>query len=106
VATPTGFADLRQAILADRFRGESVRFTAQVRTADLDNEGGIYLRVVDPERTRRPEDREKTTLTGSNDWQTIATAIDVPADAVFVHFGLTLTGPGRIWMTNPQLTTT
>ena len=64
---------------------------------------GLYLRVIDPGRTRPPEERAEATVQGTQDWMRYETTIDVPADSVFVLFGISLTGPGQVWVTNVQL---
>ena len=64
---------------------------------------GLYLRVIDPGRTRPPEERAEATVQGTQDWMRYETTIDVPADSVFVLYGISLTGPGQVWVTNVQL---
>jgi len=103
VPGPTGFADLRQGILADAFRGRRVRVSADLKTADAAEKAGLYLRVIDPARSRPPEIREQFSLHGTTDWARQHIEADVPADSVYVLFGITLTGPGQIWATNIQV---
>jgi RNA polymerase sigma-70 factor (ECF subfamily) len=103
VPDPAGFADLRQGILADAYRGRRVRLSADLRTADTANKAGLYLRVIDPARSRPPEIREQLSLYGASGWTRQHIEADVPADSVYVLFGITLTGPGQIWATNIQV---
>jgi RNA polymerase sigma factor (sigma-70 family) len=103
VPDPPGFADLRQGILADEYRGRRVRLSANVRTADVTKRAGLYLRVIDPARSRPPEVREQLSLQGSSDWTRHHVEMDVPDNSVFVLFGLSLTGPGQIWAANVQV---
>jgi hypothetical protein len=103
VPDPPGFADLRQGILADAYRGQRVRLSAEVRTAGVARRAGLYLRVIDPARSRPPEVREQLSLQGTSDWTRRHVEADVPADSVYVLFGITLAGPGQIWATNVQV---
>jgi hypothetical protein len=103
VPEPAGFADLRQGILADDYRGRSVQLSADVRTAGVGASAGLYLRVIDPARSRPPEHRDQTTVRGTSDWIRRDVETDVPADAVYLLFGITLTGPGQIWAANIEL---
>jgi hypothetical protein len=103
VPGPAGFADLRQGILADGYRGRRVRLSADVKTADTTLKAGLYLRVIDPARSRPPEVREQLSLHGTTGWTRQHIEADVPADSVYVLFGITLTGPGQIWATNIQV---
>jgi hypothetical protein len=100
VPGPAGFADLRQGILADHYRGRRVRLTADLKTADATGKAGLYLRVIDPARSRPPEIREQLTLHGTTGWTRQHVETDVPADSVYVLFGITLNGPGQIWAAN------
>jgi hypothetical protein len=103
VPGPAGFADLRQGILADACRGRRVRLSADLRTAGAAGKAGLCLRVIDPARSRPPEIREQLSLHGTTGWARQHIEADVPADSVYVLFGITLTGPGQIWATNIQL---
>jgi RNA polymerase sigma factor (sigma-70 family) len=103
VPEPLGFADLRQGILADAYRGGRVRLTADVKTADVRQQAGLYLRVIDPDRSKRPEDRQQATLRGTHDWTHEQVEADVGDGGVFVLFGISLTGPGQVQMRNVEL---
>ena len=51
------------------------------------------------------EAREQVTLHGTTDWTRLQVEADVPADSVFVLFGITLTGSGQVWAANVTLET-
>jgi RNA polymerase sigma-70 factor (ECF subfamily) len=103
VPGPAGFADLRQGILADAYRGRRVRLSADLKTAGTTSKAGLYLRVIDPARSRPPEIREQFSLHGPTDWARQRIEADVPADSLYVLFGITLTGPGQVWATNIEV---
>lgn len=103
VPAPSGFADLRQGILADAYRGRRIRLSADVTTAGVTGRAGLYLRVIDPARSRPPEIREQLALNGTSDWTRRHVESDVPADCVYMLFGISLTGPGQIWAANVQI---
>jgi RNA polymerase sigma factor (sigma-70 family) len=103
VPTPKGFADLRQAILADDYRGKRVRLAMTVKSVGVEDHAGPYVRIVDPGRTRPPEVRQEHLLQGTTDWTRVELTVAVPSDAVFLLFGISLTGPGKVWMTQVAL---
>jgi RNA polymerase sigma factor (sigma-70 family) len=103
VPKPPGFADLRQAILADDYQGKRVSVSADIKIADVEQQAGLYLRVVDPARSKRPEERQQVTLHGSQGWTRYETQCEVPQDSVYILFGISLTGKGQVWVTNFQL---
>ena len=92
-----------QGILADAYRGRRVRFSADLKTTDTTSKAGLCLRVIDPARSRPPEVREQISLHGASSWIRQDVEADVPADSVYVLFGITLTGPGQIWAANIRL---
>ncbi len=103
VPQPVGFADLRQAILADDYRGKRAHLSADIKTLDVEQQAGLYLRVVDPGRMKTSAEREQVTFQGTHDWTRYEIQIEVPADGVFVLFGISLTGKGHVWITNVRL---
>jgi len=103
VRQPLRFADLRQVILADAYRGRSVRFAADIRTADVAEEAALFLSVVTPESRGGTQDRDQEVLRGTTDWTPVHVRADVPPDATMIIFGLTLTGPGQAWLRNAEL---
>ena len=103
VPDPLGFADLRQEILAEDYLGKRVRLSGDIKTAGVEQHAELYLRVVDRERTRANADRQQATFQGTQNWTRYETQIDVPADSVFILFGISLTGKGQVWVTNVQL---
>lgn len=102
---PSGFADLRQAILADRYRGRTVRFGAELRAHGVPDQAGLYLRTVTAETASTSTDnRTVATVEAGRDWARHELTAQVPDDAIYVLFGITLTGPGRIELRNTDLT--
>jgi hypothetical protein len=49
------------------------------------------------------EVREQFSLRGTTEWTRRHIEADVPADSVYVLFGITLAGPGQIWAANIQV---
>jgi hypothetical protein len=107
VPEPSGFAVLFQEIYADDYRGRTVTFRGQLRTAGVAGQAGLHLaagRPVDPpgEHLR---DRGGSSLTGpgSSDWAWHEVTLPVPRQAGVIRFGISLTGRGRIELRNPEL---
>jgi hypothetical protein len=103
VDRPLGFADLRQAVLAGPRQGSRVRLAAEVRSTGGD--AALYLRIVDPDRSRGAEDHQHTAVPASGgEWQPLVVEAPVPDDAVFLLFGVTVSGPGSVEMRRVALT--
>lgn len=106
VRQPLRFADLRQVILADAYRGRSVRFAADVRTADVVDRAALFLSVLTLENRGGVQERAQQATRGTTEWTPTQVHAEVPADATMIIFGLTLTGPGQAWLRNAELTQT
>ncbi|GAA4556423.1 sigma-70 family RNA polymerase sigma factor [Planotetraspora kaengkrachanensis] len=110
VDRPLGFADLRQAVVAGSRQGSRVRLTAEVRytrhtSHDAGSEAALYLRVVDPDRSRGAEDHQHMAVIAPGDeWRPLNVKARIPDDAVLLLFGVTLSGPGTIEMRRVGLT--
>jgi len=63
----------------------------------------LYLRVVRPDRTNDPTTRAQTEVRGDQVWSQRTVTYDVPNDAVYVLFGVRLTGPGEIALRDVRL---
>lgn len=108
VPAPYGSADLRQAVLAEDYRGSTVRFRGQVRTGRAPGQAGLYLRPVTSQSARDSVDLRTVALAdpalAGGDWLPCEVSAHIPHDARFVLFGLTLTGPGLIELRDLQVT--
>jgi len=109
VPEPSGSAVLFQEIFAEDYRGRTVTFRGQLRTAGGAGQAGLHLaagRAVDPPGVL-PRDLGGSSLTGpgSSDWSRHEVTVPVPQEAGVIRFGISLTGRGRIELRNPELST-
>jgi hypothetical protein len=110
---PAGFAFLAQDIEPDDYRGRTVTFRGEMRTAQTDGRAGLVLRVTSPGHARplqpaSPDLREDPVnhldfATGTGAWTQYEVTAQVPADANLIRFGVFLNGRGQIELRNPQL---
>jgi hypothetical protein len=108
VLEPSGFAVLFQEIYADDYRGRTVTFRGQLRTAGVAGQAGLHLAAggaYEPPGAQL-RDRGGSSLTGpgSSDWTWHDVTMAVPGDAGVIRFGISLAGRGRIELRNPELT--
>ena len=109
VPEPSGSAVLFQEIFAEDYRGRTVTFRGQLRTAGGAGQAGLHLaagRAVDPPGVLL-RDRGGSSLTGpgSSGWSRHEVTVPVPQEAGVIRFGISLTGRGRIELRNPELST-
>lgn len=113
------FACLMQSVDAEGYRGLKVNLTASIRSEDADL-GTIWMRIdgLPDQRLRvdgmsRPvlrfdnllERAENGVISGTSGWKTRTIVLDVPDEAVSIHFGFFLKGHGKVWARNFVLQT-
>jgi hypothetical protein len=107
VPEPAGSAVLVQAVAAEDYRGSTVTFRGQLRTADIAGQAGLHLAV------RRPPDGplgaalvdhgSSLTALGSSDWTWHEVTVSVPGGAAVIRVGISLAGSGRIELRSAEL---
>jgi len=113
VPEPAGFAFLAQEIEPDDYRGRTVTFRGELRTAEADSRAGLALRAASPGQSRPPRavgpdpqkdpDEHIAFATQAGEWTQYEVTAQVPADASLIRFGFFLIGGGRAELRNPQL---
>jgi RNA polymerase sigma-70 factor (ECF subfamily) len=113
VPEPAGFAFLAQEIEPDDYRGRTVTFRGELRTATADGRAGLVLRVSSPgrptpPRAASPDPREDpanhiASATGTGAWTQHEVTAQIPADASLITFGVFLNGGGQLEFRHPEL---
>jgi hypothetical protein len=96
---PNAVGVLSQGIAAQPYLGQRVRFRARLRTRDLSNWGGLWMRVdgSDGKRLAFYNSQDKP-IKGTAEWQERSVVLDVPANAAWILVGVIGAGTGQIWM--------
>jgi len=110
---PAGFAFVAQEIEPDDYRGRTVTFRGELRTAQADGRAGLVLRVTSPGRSTppraaSPDPREDpanhiASATGTGTWTQHEVTAQIPADASLITFGVFLNGGGQLELRHPEL---
>jgi hypothetical protein len=110
---PTGFAFLSQEIEPDDYRGRTVTFRGELRTAEADGRAGLALRAASPgqprpSRAASPDPRDDpanhiASATGTGAWTQYEVTAQIPADASLIRFGVFLNGGGQVELRRPAL---
>ena len=98
---------MTQAINADKFRGRRLRITAYVKSKDVKNSAGLWIRMEAHDGKGHYSissdllgDRS---IKGTNDWKQHEVVIDVPKEGTaIIYFGALLVGKGQIWVDDFQ----
>jgi RNA polymerase sigma-70 factor (ECF subfamily) len=113
VPEPAGSAFLAQDIDADDYRGRTVTFRGELRTAQADGHAGLVLRASSPGRSTppraaSPDPREDpanhiASATGTGAWTQYEVTAQIPPDANLITFGVFLNGDGQVEFRHPEL---
>jgi hypothetical protein len=109
VPDPAGSVVLFQTIAAQDYRGRTVTFRGQLRTAGIADQAGLHLTVSLPPDSDGPagvprlDHGSSLTGPGSSDWTWHEVSMAVPGDTGAIRFGISLTGPGRVELRCPEL---
>jgi hypothetical protein len=100
VEQPAGYGTFMQIFRADDYRGKRVRYSAVVRTRDVEGWAGLFMRV-DGRDAAHPlafDNMQTRALVGTTGCQRHEVVLDVPREARFIALGLMLSGPGNAWV--------
>lgn len=100
---------LFQRISAEKYRGKRTRFSAWIKTEDVDVKSSIWIAAFDKNDTFLKSDalmgKPDQEITGTNDWKQYAVEIDVPQDAFRISLGFEMASRGTAWIDDLALET-
>ena len=92
-------ARLTQRFWADRYRGRRVRFSAYMKTNQVNGWAGLWMRIDTDEKSGWAfDDMEDLEVSGTTDWQSYHIVLDVPEDGAAVYLGAHIFGRGQVWL--------
>ena len=101
---PTEFAALCQSFKADAYHSKRLRFSATVRSVDVENRAALFMRVGGAgEKMLAFDNMRNRPITGTNEWAHHVIVLDVTEDAENIVFGFLLSLNGQIWMADVHL---
>ena len=110
-AVTTGFGTLMQDFRADDYAGKRVRFSAKLKTENVADWAGIWMRIdknggsSSSPKTLVLDNMHDRPVKGTEDWKSCQVVLDVPKDATGIFFGLVLNGPGNVMMSDAKIET-
>lgn len=96
-----GAGTMMQLFEANAYRGKRVRFSAALRTKDVQGWAGLWMRVdggADPEKPLAFDNMQGRALTGTRECHRYDVVLDVAPEAARIGMGLLLSGTGEVWI--------
>ncbi len=104
----TGFGSVMNYIDPKPFLGKRVRMTGMLKTLDIKEWSGFWLRI-DEKDSRLPlgfdnmhDGRTDRSIKGTNDWKRYEIILDVPKESYKMAYGALIFGVGQIWFKDIQ----
>nr|MBV6630974.1 hypothetical protein [Oceanococcus sp. HetDA_MAG_MS8] len=98
-----GFGTLMQSILADPYRGKRLQLSAFIKTSEVLEHAGLWMRVDGPSHIVVLDNMNDRPITGTIGWNKFKVVLDVPANASAIAFGVLLDGAGKVWIDDVNL---
>jgi hypothetical protein len=95
---PQGFGTYMQMFDAMEYRGKRLRFSAFVRSENVDNWAGLWMRVDRDKKPMAFDNMQDRPIKNTQGWTQHTIVLDVDAKATAVAFGILLAGKGAVWI--------
>jgi beta-lactamase regulating signal transducer with metallopeptidase domain len=96
-----GFGTLMQEFSAAQYAGQRVRLSAAVKSEEVNDWAGLWMRVDQGSRTGVAFDNMlNRSIKGTTGWQNYAVVLDVPKDSTLIAFGVLLSKGGTVWLSD------
>lgn len=95
----SGFGTLMQTCLADEYVGKRIKMTAYIKSENVSDWAGMWLRIDSKERRESLgfDNMQDRPIKGSKDWTKCEIILDVPAESSTLNYGVLLSGTGKVW---------
>lgn len=97
-STINGFGTLMQSVSADSFKGKMVRMSGYIKSADVKEWAGFWMRIdLKNQEMGDFDNMENRSVKGSTDWKKYEIVLHVDTGAVNIAYGALLSSTGKIW---------
>lgn len=99
--TPSkSYGTAMQEIAATYYAGKNVRFSADVRSADVQDWAGLWMSVDGTGNVLAFDNMQSRPIKGTTEWKNYSVVLPVDASAVKIAFGVLLQSSGTVWIKN------
>ena len=98
-----GFGTLMQTFSAAQYVGKRVRFSAAVKSEDVKDWAGLWMRVDQGSAMLAFDNMWDRPIKGTTNWRNYQAVLDVPKDATGIAFGVLLSKSGTVWLNNVKI---
>ena len=100
---PEGFGTLMQTFQARAYLGKRLRYSASVKSEEVEKWAGLWMRIDGPQVGMLGFDNmQNRPIKGTADWQRYEIVLDVPQESTNIAFGILMEGSGQVWLSDIQ----
>ena len=94
-----GFGTLMHMAKADNYLGKKIKMTAFVKSENVADWAGLWLRVDGEKRseTLSFDNMQDRPIKGTSNWARYSITLDVPKEATTINYGDLVSGTGTLW---------
>ncbi|UTR13773.1 AraC family transcriptional regulator [Salipaludibacillus sp. LMS25] len=91
------FGTMMQSFSAGKWKGKRIKVSCFLKTEDV-QKCGIWCRVDNNSGdVIQFDNMDNRSIQGTTDWNFYSIVLDVPEESSSIHFGILLTGTGKVW---------
>jgi TIR domain-containing protein len=103
-ATKNQFGSLMQRCLADFLAGKMIRLEAEVKTKDIKDWSGVWLRADHFDgHSLFFDNMHRRPICGTTGWKKYQIEAQIPKQTTWLNYGIVLSGSGMMWADNFQI---
>lgn len=99
-----GFGNIMKSIASDEYKGKTVKMTGFVKSEDVKNWAGLWMRVdYYGTDVLAFDNMQNRAIKRTKDWTKYEVVLFVPQEATSISYGVLLYGTGQIWFKDVKL---
>jgi len=98
-----GFGTLMQTFKANEYHNKRLRYSALVKTEEVEDWAGLWMRVDGSQgQVLAFDNMQNRSIKGTTGWQRYEVVLDVAPESLYIAFGILLQGSGQTWISDIQ----
>ena len=99
-----GFGTLMQMFPATKYEGQRVRFSASIKTEELKQSAGLWMRMDGVNgKTLSFDNMQDRPIKGVTDWKGYEIVLDAPVGTRTIAIGVLMVDGGYLWIDNAKI---
>ncbi|WFR56832.1 AraC family transcriptional regulator [Anaerocolumna sp. AGMB13025] len=93
------YMTVMQQFKASNYVGKRIRFSAFIKTQEVEVLCGLWMRINDSTANiLKIDNMQNRPIKGTKEWNYYAVVLDVPTNSNVINIGILLNGKGTVWM--------